>query len=244
MQRLPTGDWWSSVNSSYSSLAPEGKDLKDLPTSYAELVAVLPSASVSTPEPLTLGHYSKEKTFKSLNVPQQHELSCGSFLNYGPYASFAPTFEQNGVQVGRTGLSEVVWFQEKDRHKRARIRAYRLRLAAKAAQAEAEIGAEGEDAETESASTKQNEKEKDKAQESEVDSLEGLLTPEQIANIKSAAGSLELEDAISELLDRNARALSYLEALQWERLLSEDSKEVVVDSEEWQTGNEYAYPLS
>lgn len=230
MQHLPTGDWWSSLNSTHSS-QHDGKDLKDLPTAYAELVAILPSASASEPpaDSLTLGQYVKKRTFKQLHVPQQRVIPCGSFLDYGPYATFAPTFEQNGVEIGRERLSEVVWYKEQDRRRRARTRAYREQLAAKAAQRSTE---EPEVEEVEKAGIV---KQKEKLKEEDVDALEGLLTPEQITNIKGALDSLELENAVSELLERNTRALARLEELQVERL-SEGPKDVEVGSEEWETG--------
>lgn len=232
LQRLPNGDWWSSLNSSYPSLAAEDKELKDLPTSYAELVAVFPSASASTAHPPTLGHYIKKKSFRPLAIPQPRNLSCGNFLQYGPYASFAPTFEQSGREVGRAGLSDVIWFKEKDQHRRANVRAYRERLLARAA--EKAIANDDEEVESDRATSRQ----KEKMQEGDLSGLEGILTSEQIANIKSAAGSLELEDAISELLERNARALERLEVLQMERLMSSDegSRDVEAGSEEWDTG--------
>jgi len=76
------------------------------------------------------------------------------------------------------------------------------------------------------------------------DGLEGLLPPDQIAVIKAAIDTLELEDAVNELLDRNRRALARLEELQRLRIDSEDggSSEVEVGSEEWDTG-EYSRQL-
>ncbi|KAI0090012.1 hypothetical protein BDY19DRAFT_941886 [Irpex rosettiformis] len=228
VQHLPTGDWWSSLNSTTSAL-PDGKDMKDLPTAYAELVAILPSASTSEPpaDSLTLGQYIKKRTFKPQHVPQQRVIPCGSFLDYGPYAAFAPTFEQNGVEVGRERLSEVIWFKEQDKRRRERLRAYREQLAAKAAQtSSAEPPAEESD--------KTSLKQKEKLKEEDVRELEGLLTPEQISNIKAALGSLELESSVSELLERNRHALARLEDLQLQRL-SEGPKDVEVGSEEWET---------
>lgn len=177
----------------------------------------------------------KEKPYKSLGVPQQRVIPCGQFLDYGPYASFAPTFEQNGVEVGRERLSEVVWFKEQEQRRKARVRAYREQLALKAATQSKEAVIEMEVSEANNVSAKR----KEKMKEEDVDSLEGLLTPEQIINLKSALGSLELEGAVSELLERNARALARLEVLQLERITSPGSKDVVVDSEEWETGMHY-----
>nr|GAT57525.1 predicted protein [Mycena chlorophos] len=61
VQRLPDGDYFTSVNLDQPAGAPESgtADLRDLPTGHADLVAVLPAPSVSTlPTNLpTLGSY-------------------------------------------------------------------------------------------------------------------------------------------------------------------------------------------
>lgn len=223
------------MNSSYPSLAADGKELKDLPTSYAELVAILPSASASTADPVTLGDYVKKRSYKPIPIPQERKLTCGTFLDYGPYASFAPTFEQNGKEVGRVGVGGVVWFKEKDRYRRARIRAYREHLLSRSTE---EMPQAGVQEEAEVNPDRASSKHKGRMTDEDLDILDGLLTPEQVANVKSAAGSLELEDAISELLARNARALERLDVLQLERLSNKDPgpKDVEVGSEEWDTG--------
>ena len=111
------------------------------------------------------------------------------------------------------------------------MRAYKESLELKGAQKSGELGANDGLVESDRAVP---------TQEEDVEQLEGLLTAEQITNIKSAIGSLELENAISELLDRNARALQRLEALQFERLMEteEGPKDVQAGSEEWDTGDD------
>ena len=70
----------------------------------------------------------------------------------------------------------------------------------------------------------------------ELDStFDGLLSAEQIESLKATLGSLELENAVQELLDRNARALQRLEELQLIRLRNGGAV-VEVESEEWKTG--------
>lgn len=68
--------------------------------------------------------------------------------------------------------------------------------------------------------------------------LEGLLPPAEIAAIKATLNTLELEDAVHELLERNKRALVRLEELQRLRLGSESggSSQVEEGSDEWDTG--------
>jgi hypothetical protein len=67
--------------------------------------------------------------------------------------------------------------------------------------------------------------------------LDGLLSKEQIASLKSVFKSLELENAVQELLDRNTKALRRLEELQRQRLMKEGGFHAVEEgSEEWDTG--------
>src|SRR5258708_31582239 len=110
MQRLPSGEWWTSLDSDIASL--DGSDLTKLPTGHAELVIILPS--MSTPEASgtsvsTLGSLSRKLHTKKPTLPGPRHLSTGSFLDYGPNTSFAPSFEQDGVEVGQFALGEVMW---------------------------------------------------------------------------------------------------------------------------------------
>ncbi|KAH7929363.1 hypothetical protein BV22DRAFT_1057123 [Leucogyrophana mollusca] len=226
MQRLPTGTWWTSLN---SDLAPfDGKSIQELSTANAELVAVLPSASsqanpsdassltsIALTVP-TLGSYvPKKPPGHKLRLPAPRRVGCGSFLDYGPYSSFAPVFEQEGVEIGRSTLGEVYgkWEDRKQAYSQAKTR----------------VLGELEDAPMEGihAGTAQDtsygiDPNLDKEHGADdIDDLGGLLTPEQTASLKEALGSLELEDAVQELLDRNNRALSRLEELQTLRLMKE-----------------------
>jgi hypothetical protein len=72
--------------------------------------------------------------------------------------------------------------------------------------------------------------------------LEELLPPDEVKDIKAALGSLELENAVQELLERNRRALIRLEELQRLRLMADEggSSTAVEGSEEWDTGSLYA----
>lgn len=234
LQRLPTGDWWSSTNSSYPSLSLEGKDVSSLGTGHAELVAVFPSATVApSEEQRTLGSYVKKRPPVLSAAQNARRLTCGKFLDYGPYASFAPTFDQDGVEVGQATLSEVFWYRQLDRRRRERVLTRRKQLEQ---QRQDEVAMDGVDEPVviESPGSSSQDKIVDLDLES---SLDGLLSPEQVTALKQALGSLELERAVDELLQRNARALARLEHLQAERLLSEGStKTVDVGSEEWDTG--------
>ena len=230
VQRLPSGDYWTSTNSSYPSLALEGKDLQSAGTGYAELVSVFPSAPVSEYKP-TLGSYIKKRP-PVVGIEQEaRRLSCGKFLDYGPFASFAPTFDQDGVEVGQRTLSEVVWYRQLDK-RRNRVSSRRRQIEG----VEPVVAAE----ETSEVVEVINPSSVPQAVAEVPDiksSLDGLLSPEQVAGVKSALGSLELEQAVEELLQRNARALATLEQLQADRFLGKDGyKDVEVGSAEWDTG--------
>jgi hypothetical protein len=225
MQRLPGGDWWTSLN---SDSTVSSTDLKDLPTANAELVAILPTSSASEIELAkipNLGSYTpKKQSSTKTKLPTARHISCGSFLDYGLFTSFAPTFDQEGREVGRAQLGEVyfVW-DERERRREAVSKGPSVIEVLE----ESDVVMEDEHEATE-----------DSAQSDVENSLNGILSESQIASIKAALGSLELEAAVQELLERNSRALDRLEVLQRKRLAAVDSASGVVEvgSEEWETG--------
>lgn len=237
VQRLGDNDWWSSLGSSYPSLTADGKDLKDMSTAYAELVAIIPTPSSSLKEPPTLASYTKKSIPKPQNeMTESRKLGCGEFLDYGLYSTFAPVFNQEGVEVGRARLGEVLYYKERERRRQIRMQELEERQARQrnVLPPATYVSAEEDDiVEVERSSSKQKEKMKDV----DMDGLEGLLSTEQIASLKATLGSLELENAVQELLDRNSRALERLEKLQNQRLLEGGgAKPVQVGSEEWDVG--------
>lgn len=243
MQRLPSGTWWSSLG---SDLSTDSKEFKDLQTANAELVAILPSPSslaysdstttkstatlTDTQAPMTLSAYVPKKPpgHRSKLLGPRH-VSCGSFLDYGPYASFAPSFDQEGVEIGREALGEVLWRWE-DRKKN--WTAEKARAAEDAAQCLPMEGLEEDEEEQNNVIDPSLEDSFDDDEEA----LDGLLSKEQVASLKSVLKSLELENAVQELLDRNTKALRRLEELQRQRLMKEGGFHPVEEgSEEWDT---------
>lgn len=71
--------------------------------------------------------------------------------------------------------------------------------------------------------------------------LEALLPLEEVASIKAALGSLELERSVQRLLERNQKALERLGELQRQRLTNHPISNAEEDSEEWETGTCFAY---
>lgn len=236
VQRLPTGDWWTSLSSDFASPS-DGKALTDLPTGHAELAAILPSAPTSSNAGgKTLAEYARPRpTVATLQMPGPRRVSCGKFLDYGPYASFAPTFEQDGTEVGKQSLGEVIWRQRQEATLREKARSKRRAI-------EASRAANGEDVILCSGVVRQDARALDQEKESDIEALDtalqSLLPMNEVASIKAALGSLELEEAVQELLDKNARALLRLQLLQRLRLGAEGGGSSIVEegSEECDTG--------
>ena len=232
MQKLPSGEWWTSLNSDIASL--DGSDLKNLPTAHAELVAILPSMSASevsgAPVP-TLGSLSRKLHTKKPTLPGPRHISTGTFLDYGPNTSFAPSFEQDGVEVGQFALGEVMW---------SRLR--RAELASKTKKQLPSATTEGvqmKDGSLDDVLSQKRVGGMDQDGENPI-ALDPLLEPDQLAPIQDLMRTLDLEVATQELLDRNTRALARLEELQSLRLGGENggASVVEVDSEEWDVGEQ------
>ncbi|KAK7694231.1 hypothetical protein QCA50_001411 [Cerrena zonata] len=141
-------------------------------------------------------------------VNQARRISCGKFLDYGPNASFAPSFDSDGREAGRIGLGEVIWHEERRNRLRVLARAKQKLVLARLQQQETsstQAESSEESAEASSEHTKQ--------EESTPDAMDGLLSSEQISQLKKTLGSLELEAQVDELLTRNAEAMARLELL-------------------------------
>jgi len=98
VQHLPSGDWWSSITSFDSPSL--------LHTANADLVAVLPTPSSSTNN--SLAAYST-RSVSNPKPPPHRRVSTGVFLDYGPYSTFAPSFDQDGEIVGRQQLGQALF---------------------------------------------------------------------------------------------------------------------------------------
>ncbi|KAI8983402.1 hypothetical protein BD414DRAFT_418392 [Trametes punicea] len=234
VQHLPTGDWWTSVSSTPPVADGEEKDLKSLPTAKAELVAIFPSPSrPDLASKHTLGDYATKKPPGAARYKPAppRRVSCGKFLYYGPYASFAPCFDQDGVEVGRVAMGEVIFQQEMRRRLRALAKGKRRAfIGADDAETEDAAMQDAVSGESATATAGPSGKPTDIAK-----GIEALLPPDEVEAIKVSLGTLEMEQAVDELLQRNARALQRLEELQLARLREqgEGSSIVEVGSEEW-----------
>ncbi|KAL5534594.1 hypothetical protein ACEPAG_1057 [Sanghuangporus baumii] len=231
VQRLPTGDLWTSLDSDLTG--SDTKPLSQLGTGHAELVAVLPSSSSSKPIP-TLGELHADKKVQTkYKPPTTRHVSCGSYLDYGPYASFAPAFDSDGADVGRIGLSDVLWRRHVKGKAREKARILGDRLRSKLALRAADVMEIDEVVEADPAEVKDAGLRKEAGKRREL--LEKLFAPEESEALQEVLDALECEENVGEMLLHNAKALVQLQELQRERLQSENggSKDVEVGSEEW-----------
>ncbi|ESK88963.1 hypothetical protein Moror_13185 [Moniliophthora roreri MCA 2997] len=231
VQHLPQGDYWTSLNSPSIPSDSAGRELKDLPHGHAELVAILPSHHPS--EPLssvpTLGSYHTKPIPSYLNkIPAQRRITRGSFLDYGPYTSFAPTFDQDGTEVGRKELGQIYFLRDAKRKEKENILrkwAARREKDPDVVMSENQVDDQVEEIADPNSSFNLNQE------------LKELLPAHEVESLKASIQSLELELAVQELLDRNRKALLRLQELQYRRLMAEDggSSTIQEGSEEWDT---------
>ncbi|TFK40900.1 hypothetical protein BDQ12DRAFT_720636 [Crucibulum laeve] len=235
VQHLPSGDYWSSLTNDASPASPT-PDFKNLQTANAELVAILPSASSSSVKDIpSLGSYYSKTLPAKKSLPSHRRVTTGSFLDYGLWASFAPSFDQGMELVGRAELGQVYFQREQRRREREAVRREILEGRGSIADVpnDADAAVQRDDSSAEASSDIVF----DSRSKMHIDpNLEGLLTEDETNTIKAALGNLELENAVQELLDRNRRALRRLEELQISRLLNDGSASTAEEgSEEWDT---------
>jgi hypothetical protein len=215
VQHLPSGDYWSSLNSRQPSSSPTFH-LKDLPTGHAELVAVLPTPSSShdPKPPPTLGSYAPSTPHPKKALPAQRHVASSAFLDYGPWATFAPSIDHDCETVGRRELGEILWY----RHERKIQKQAELNRGIISEPEEPELSVDAE---------------------FDVDAELGhFFPPDTIQSLKTALDNTELENLVDELLSRNRRALVQLQELQVSRLTKPDAASTTLDqhSEEWEIG--------
>ncbi|KAM6498347.1 hypothetical protein JOM56_006295 [Amanita muscaria] len=214
VQHLPSGDYWTSLNADIHSST---KQLKDLSLGNAELAAVFPTPSKSdsaTSVPL-LGSYHTQKVASTTGQPAgQRRVPSGTFLDYGLWSSFAPSFDHGYQVVGRRKLGELLYHREKKWEARNQEESIQS-----ASIVEVEDNADSGEFHTDTDAK-----------------LDELLPSDLEESLKDALRCLELENAVDELMEKNRRALRRLEELQRERLSKSDGgpSQVEEDSEEWE----------
>ncbi|KAF7367361.1 hypothetical protein MSAN_00798500 [Mycena sanguinolenta] len=231
MQHLPAGPYWSSANLNLTSEPETGPaDLKDLPTGHADLVVILPAPSVSASDVPKLGDYARAPV--DPGRPKHHSaptgprrVTCGSFLDYGSFSTFAPCWVQNGREIGMRQLGEVLGQRGRLYREKVQVRERTVQDTIAAAKA-AEMDKAAMVIETVEPPPPPE------PAESEVDGLQDILAPDEIESLKAVLGNLELENAVQELLTRNRKALQRLGQLQVERHRA-GTRPVKEGDEEW-----------
>ncbi|TFL06294.1 hypothetical protein BDV98DRAFT_600357 [Pterulicium gracile] len=244
VQHLATTDWWTSLHSDLPSTAL--RKLTELNTANANLVTVLTTPAASTSSTTTsvsrLGSYNSHLSTTRWSDSGGRKLTSGSFLDYGPHASFAPSFEQDGRVVGKHQLGEVLWRQQD----RRRQRGLRGKLPTETQEEHPSSSVGGTSSQETSQDTIETVLEKMGDVLNIDEALEDLLSPEQVESLKSALASETLERAVDELLERNQRALRRLQELQYQRLIGPKGGESrpTEGTEEWETAHSIAESLA
>ncbi|EJD55287.1 hypothetical protein AURDEDRAFT_155522 [Auricularia subglabra TFB-10046 SS5] len=240
MQKLPNGEWWTSpLASDDPRVRLSAREARALKHGEAELVSILPAAvdAFEDADVPTLGGYApgpkkdkrgKPKQPQGINVPT---VRTGSFLDYGPWASFAPSFDSDAAEVGRDALGALYDARARRRIARQKQEHELPKTAATASADEDAMQVDEGPATTNGA----------------IDpALSALSAPAAAPEptpaddvsmlMNSIVSELELEKHVSELLQRNARAIADLELMQLHRLSRGASVEK--DSEEWRTATQ------
>lgn len=234
VQKLPTGELWTSLDTDF--VDSDDKPLTDLGTGYAQLAAILPSSSSSKPVPTFGDLHSGKKQNSLYKPPTSRRISCGTFLDYGPYASFAPTFDNDGGDIGQFGVSSVLWRGHEKSQAREKARILKERMQQKLAAQAKNIPEPVDAMEVDSIDTGANEFERMKDRRKEL--IERTVGIDESQAVLDTFDALDREEQLEMLLQLNARALLRLNELQRERLCSikGNSTDIKIGSEEWNLG--------
>ncbi|KZS93242.1 hypothetical protein SISNIDRAFT_73810 [Sistotremastrum niveocremeum HHB9708] len=216
MQKLPNGEYWTSVNAQAND---GGEDVKDLGTAYAQLVSILPSLPPPLSKPPKLGDCfiakKSSSKFKPLHLHARH-LSSGSFLEYSHFSSFAPCWDTDGSELGREGAGMILDYRRRKQEERIAWRRHEGELAAGTSRSQVEIDPALQDL---------GETSKDHQEDSVEDVLLDILPKDEIQDTALWIKGIETEDEITRLLSNNAKALEQLSCLQRSRIRKGDLTE-------------------
>ncbi|KLO20555.1 hypothetical protein SCHPADRAFT_923686 [Schizopora paradoxa] len=215
MQTLPSGEWWTSLNS--ESTGSDSLPLTELSTANADLVSILPAPSSSSGPVSTLGDltFAKKSQPVKPKLPGARRIKGGHFLDYGPYASFAPSFDSEGAEVGRFGMGQFLWMRLEKGKAKERAKLLKQKLQQKIAASQQTISDEILDLTmNEGPSIELDSGDTEKEQKASSSECSGTETSDAIASILDRLG---LEEGVAELLAKNSKALIRLEELQARR---------------------------
>lgn len=182
----------------------------------ASLVALQPSVPLDPIYLPKLGSYSrplKPSLVAPNRLPVSQKTATGSILDYGAFASFAPTYDSEAGEITQEEVQDIIW------SKRQRLLA--RRKLAKAIESDIEMNPAAEEATA--------------SDETSNPAIDPSLDLDD--DLRAAMQQLQLETGISDLLEKNALALQKLVVLQNRRLrLGENAPSPEVDGEEWKLG--------
>ena len=115
VQRLPTGDWWSSTTIPRNGEVGLTKAAaRALPIKQAELVSIVPSQPIPAEDMPPFSSLkpaqvikSREDPKKSITLPNR-TLPAPKLLDYGVYSTFAPYFDSENTEVGNDQIHQLV----------------------------------------------------------------------------------------------------------------------------------------
>lgn len=115
VQRLPTGDWWSSATIPRDGDVGLTKaDAKALSIKQAELVSIIPSQPIPVEEMSLFSSLKPQPVIKSREDPKRsitlpnRTLPAPKLLDYGVYSTFAPYFDSENTEIGNDQIHQFV----------------------------------------------------------------------------------------------------------------------------------------
>lgn len=211
MQKLPNGEYWSSL----ASTVTHPKALLKSAVACAQRVAILPSVPPATPVRATLGslEYINKGPYKFKPLQfQPRQVSQGTFLDYGSYTSFAPSWDSEGAELGRDSVGACLESRRLRRKEKGK-ESERTTIDVDPALLESETHMNGL---------------VDRESEPELD---------ETLDISRLLEKLEVENESNRLLEKSASAIERLRYLQNLRLLRGDK--VMRDQLEHSTGEHF-----
>ncbi|KAG8829800.1 hypothetical protein FRC17_006006 [Serendipita sp. 399] len=240
VQRLPTGDWWSSATvQREGDVGLTRNAAKALTTGQAELVSIIPSQPIPTEDMPSFSSLKQIPVFKAKDDPRRSVNLPGKsypapkLLDYGVYSTFAPYFDSESAELGNDQIHSIV--SESMQRRRARaLRTQLLEKVDKKAQIEQidqslvsptspmkeesgpRLGADEEMKEHEDVDSNSIGRAFDTLEL--MQTLRNIVPEGENEALKQAFSALQAELGVSELLEENAIALDNLVRMQTDRI--------------------------
>lgn len=254
-QHLPNGDFFTSVTSmtpQEASAIPKGSSSLSFIrrffftcpdymcvflTGQASLVFIQPTVVIDPSFLPKLGSYSrplKPSVVPPNRLPISRKMASGSFLDYGPYASFAPTFDSDAGEMGDQDLADYLWAKRQRKQKRPAFRP----ISGQQEAMQLEDGDEDMTMDSSQGVTSTASASAGSSTAVASTSSGAMIDPalEMEDELRAAMVQVQMESGIDDLLGKNAWALQRLAQLQNERYRVGAKAPEVVGGEEWNLG--------